>query len=221
MRQYTKSLGELGADQVEVLIVATPVEPGERVGGMRLNSAMKGQVIEKALKHAFTPRSETLVKEEQALSRLFWLDKFGTAKLKMARALGAPFAQECFDRYSGKTAPEGIPVQFNVGGQTVCLKCQLPLNANGALGSKQVVIKDAALIARCRAWQDATTTLTNEYNEVQATLSGMLSNINSYTSLEKNWPQGKPFYKHLPKAFPYRHQVPAVLIDKLNTALGV
>lgn len=45
--------------------------------------------------------------------------------------------------------------------------------------------------------------------------------IGTFSSLEKNWPEGKPFYKHLPKAFPFRHQVPAVLVAELNKSLGI
>lgn len=190
----------------------------ERKGGMRLNSTMKNEIINKALSHAFDKRFAVLLKEEQALSKAFWLQKFGKAKLAHAIALGKPFALVCQNIYGNKE-PNGVSVRFNVGGHALMLRCLLPVTARSTL--EDVVITDEALIARCRLWQDAILALSNEQQKVTGTLTGMLQGISTYASLEKNWPQGKAFYKHLPVAYPFRHQVPAVLVDELNTALGI
>lgn len=209
-------------EQIEATIMVTPVE---RQGGMRLNSVMKAQVIQKALEHAFKAREDALIKEQHALSRLFWLDRFGKAKLAHAKALGPPFTTDgTKDRY-GNEAPNGILTRWNVGGQTVDLLCLMPLNINCGLedGNRNSFcrIMDEKLVERCRIYQDAIVAFQAERQKVDGTLTGMLSNISTYNSLEKNWPQGNKFYKHLPKAFPFRHQVPAVLINELNAALGV
>lgn len=204
----------------EMIEATIMVKPSERQGGMRLNNAMKLQVLDKALAHAFNKRTAALLKEEHILARLFWLNKFGPAKLKAALFLGEPFAVVCKDRYNNP-APDGLATTWNVGGHHVGLRTLLPIPMHGTLDSVRCVIKDEALVARCREWQDNKAALEKERERVRSTLSGMLGNIASYTTLEKNWPQGKPFYKHLPTAFPYRHQVPAVLIDQLNADLGI
>lgn len=205
-------------EKIEAVIMVTPVE---RQGGMRLNNVMKAQVIEKALKHAFEKRQALLLKEEQALTRAFWLHTFGPAKLKAATLLGFPFVHICTDRYDTKV-PDGVPMVYNVSGHSLTMRCQLPVPTSFNFDKYgRMTIKDEALVARCRVWQDNADKCAKEREQISATLSGMLQNISTYTSLEKNWPQGKKFYQHLPTAFPFRHQVPAVLVDQLNAALGI
>lgn len=194
----------------------------ERKGGMRLNTEMKEQVVKKALSHAFDKRQATALKEEHALSRLFWLKAFGSRALAAAKVLGEPFVFVCKDNYN-KARPEGVSVTWNVGGQHVALRSTMPLPTILTHGhrDKNLVIKDELLVNRCRNWQNDSEMLRTEYQKVQGTLIGMLQNISTYKSLETNWPEGKPFYKHLPAAFPHRHQVPAVLVNELNKALGL
>lgn len=202
----------------------------DRTGGMRLNSGMKAQVVEKALAHAFGKREAAQLKEEHAIARACFITAFGIKAVAHLKALGEPFAYVNRDSY-GQAIPEGTPVQWWVGGQQVILRTfDIPIPRHfgrnqGDHGKKNpfslTMEKHLNLVQRCRDWQDAGVKLKEEKNKVTTTLNTMLQGISTYKSLEKNWPEGKPFYKHLPKDFPFRHQVPATLVSELNKALGV
>lgn len=211
----------------QVYMLARPLSADEtneivdRKGGMRLNNAMKSSIVKKAMAHAFDKRYAAILKEDQALCKTFWLHKFGAAKLKHALALDEPFVYICKDAYD-HALPHGILLGWNVGGQHVQLHCQLPIPRSiGSASGKFFVIKDEKLIARCREWQEDAQELEKERTKVQTTLDAMLQNIGTYTSLQKNWAEGSRFYRHLPKEFPYRHQVPATLVSELNKSLGI
>ena len=207
-------------DELEpVIIMAKPVDPVERKGGMRLNLMMKQEIVEKAMKAAFEKREKDLLKEEQALAKACWMKNFGPAKLKHARALGEPFARENRDNY-GAHQPDGVRISWAIGGHYVPLRTQMPIPTHPGQ-DKHWRINDEKLIERCRAWQSASEDLKKEKEKIYGTLTGMLQHITTYPSLEKNWPAGKKFYEHLPKKYPFRHQGPAVLIDELNAALGI
>lgn len=216
---------ENDGDLEQVIVMAKVLDPVERKGGMRLNSQMKEEVIAKAMAHGFDKKKADLQKEGAAICRAFFLKNFGAAVLKHAVAIkGTPFVLLDHDRYGRKFGTKDAQTPFmrwNVGGQTVDLpSIGLPQEVH-SYDKKSFVIKDEALIERCRAYQDASEKLREKSNQTIATLQGMLSRITTYPSLEKNWPQGSKFYKHLPEAYPFRHQVPAVQIEQLNDALGL
>lgn len=202
----------------------------DRTGGMRLNNVMKGQVVEKALAHAFDKREAALLKEEHAIAKACFITAFGTKAIAHLKGLGEPFAYVNKDGY-GLPAPTGTPVQWWVGGQQFNLRVfDIPIprhlgRSTGDHGKKNpfsiTMEKHPNLVQRCRDWQDEGLKLTREKTKVATTLNAMLQGISTYKSLEKNWPEGRPFYKHLPKDFPFRHQVPATLVSELNKALGV
>lgn len=203
-----------------VIVQARVIDPKERQGGMRLNSEMKGEVIEKALAHAFDKRQEALLTREHAISKRAWLSIFGPAKLKHALALGEPWVRVDKDRYDQKTK-DGVHVQFTFGFKALSMRTHLPIPRHGFSDSKDTRVKDESVVADAVAWAEDVATLTAEAQKVSTTLTAMLARITTYPSLEKNWPAGKPFYKHLPKKYPFRHQVPAVLVSELNAALGI
>lgn len=203
----------------------------ERTGGMRLNSAMKDQVIKKAIAHAFDKREAVLLKEEHAIAKALFVHAFGARAISLVKQLGEPFVYANMDGY-GNEKNTGTTTTWYVGGQHVnvrLLDIPVPQRFGERLrrdhGKKNPfsvsMEKNATLVERCRAWQDACVTLMKEMEKVKTTLGTMLQSISTYKSLEKNWPEGKPFYKHLPKEFPFRHQVPANLVSELNKALGV
>lgn len=213
-------------DLEQVIVMARIVDPVDRKGGMRLNAAMKAEVVEKAMKHGFDKRKEALLKEELQLSRLFYLEAFGLAVLKHARALAdTPFVYIGRDRYGRKlNKTDQNIVRWNIGGQTVDAHVDnnYPIPPNSDT-TKFVIRQDKspALVERCRAWQADVEKFNKEYQQTSATLKGMLERITTFPSLEKNWAAGQRFYKHLPTAYPFRHQVPAVMIDQLNASLGL
>lgn len=204
-----------------VIVQARVIDPKERQGGMRLNGEMKNEVIQKALDHAFAKRKKDLHTRGCAISRAAWLSIYGPAKLKHALALGEPFTWVDKDRYHKKNV-DGVSINWTFGFKTIALPTHMPLPAHGYFNdSKDTRVKDEGLIADATAWQDDVTALQAEEQKVMATLNAMLARITTYPSLEKNWPAGSPFYKHLPKKYPFRHQVPAVLVSELNAALGI
>lgn len=220
MRSNFEDTGELE----QVIVMAHVVDPIDRKGGMRLNMAMKTEVIDKAMAHGFDKRKAALAKEEVALSRLFYNKAFGAAAIKHAVAIAhTPFVNVGRDHYGKVDKGARYTTRWNVGGQIVeiVVTNDQPRDAFGGYWKQPFTITDRALIERCREYQAAMEQYQIDHNKTGATLHGMLSRITTYPSLEKNWPAGKPFYKHLPTAYPFRHQVPAVMIDELNAALGV
>lgn len=212
--------GEVGEIQ-NVIVQARVIEPSERQGGMRLNAAMKQEVIDAAMKHGYDERRKALIKRENALARLAWIACFGEAAIKHARALGPAFVLEGVDRY-GQQLPEGVPVTYTFNGYSFNLRTLLPIPVHGGFSDhKYLRIKDAKLEAAVRELYDVMQTFEAERVKTLNTLSAMLQRITTYPSLEKNWPAGVKFYKHLPKKYPFRHQVPAVMVDQLNAALGI
>lgn len=211
----------------KVMLIARPLTQDEtnefidRKGGMRLNSAMKGEIITKAMAHAFDKRIAAMLKEEQTLGRAFFMKAFGPDKLRHALALGQPFVSVNEDFY-GKPLPDGVSQHWRAGGQTVAIRMKdLPLPNGGCRDTKKFTVTDEKLVARCRAWQGDTETFHADHQKAYSTLQAMLASINTFKSLQTTWPEGKPFYKHLPKAYPHRHQVPATLVSDLNKALGI
>lgn len=203
----------------------------DRTGGMRLNNTMKDQVIKKALAHAFDKREADLLHEEHALAKACFVHAFGSQAIQMLKKLGEPFAYANVNGY-GNVEPEGTVTPWFISGQHVQLRLvDIPVPRrfgerfaydHGKKNPFSITMdKNAKLVERVREWQDAVVKLTEERNKVKSTLGAMLQGISTYKSLEKNWPEGKPFYKHLPKEFPFRHQVPATLVSELNKALGI
>lgn len=208
----------------EVMVLAKVIDPAERQGGMRLNMGMKQEVMLKALSHGFDKRNAALIKEENAVAKVCWLKCFGKAALAHATALGLPWVTDASkeDRY-GRVQKAGIAVNFSINGQYHTLRTLMPIPSGGFTHSdKSLRIKDAPEIAeRVAALAADRKAFDEDYNKTKSTLEAMLQRISTFPSLEKNWPAGKQFYAHLPTKYPFRHQVPAVLIDELNAALGI
>lgn len=213
------------AELEQVIVMAKVVDPIERKGGMRLNASMKNEVLEKAMTHGFDKRKAALLKEELQLSKLFYLKAFGAAAIKHAQAIEhTPFVNVNRDHYGKKLAKDAtVSSRWNVGGQTVdvAINPEHPRDAFSGYWKQPYTIKDETLVERCRTWQADKEKYKADYAKTAATLTGMLGRITTYPSLEKNWPAGVKFYQHLPKAYPFRHQVPAILIDELNASLGL
>jgi hypothetical protein len=207
-------------------MISRPAEPDElevidRKGGMRLNTAMRSSILKKAIAHAFDKRFAEMKREGQRLGHAAMVSIFGSAKLAMARRLGPPFAVSCEDHY-GRPAPEGRQVAFRVAGRVHTLLVQDPMPRHlGNEDAKFFTVKDGKLQERISAFADASQALAAERSKTETTLTAMLAGVQSFKSLQRSWPEGERFYKHLPKEFPFRHQVPATLVADLNKALGI
>lgn len=183
---------------------------------MRLNAAMKQQVKAKALDHTFKKRLAAHHTEGRAIGDAMWAHLYGEHKRALAK-VPVKFL----------SVTEAVPstrfnATFTVAGQRVALNVT-PGTPNpfrhydAVMGS----ITDTVLVDRCRAWQGAADDLNSSYTRATETLSAMLKNIQTYGQLEKEWPEGKKFYRSLPADFPYQHQVPALRVKELNEMLGL
>ena len=206
----------------EVIILARPVDPAERQGGMRLNVGMKQEIVDNAIEHAFGKKQKALDAEQLALGTAAYRKCISPARIKAAALLGEPWVHLGTDYYGKKV--ETYLIQFCFGGQYHNLKIPstLPLPKHLSHDERKLFrVNDQDLVERNRTYLANQEKLNEASTKVRATLEAMLQRITTSPSLEKNWPAGLPFYKHLPKKYPFRHQVPAVLIDELNAALGI
>jgi hypothetical protein len=205
-------------------MISRPASPEEkevieRKGGLRLNVAMKKSVVDKAMFHAFGKRDADNQKLSQSLGHAAMVDCFGHARLKAAKTAGEPFVYICTDLYGNKQ-PQGNLTNFRVGYKTIPLLVQDPLPVR-LHDMKWFTVKAPDLQAKIQAFADDLEALNVERRKTQTTLESMLQNLQAYSSLERTWPEGKKFYKHLPVDYPFRHQVPATLVADLNKSLGI
>lgn len=185
---------------------------------MRLNAAMKSQVLDKAMAHRFKKQEADVNKEAQAIGMALWGSLFGQYKRLLVKVpkefLSYPRMSRAGDKFGG--------VNFTIGGQyhIYPLPLDLPIPNSGER-TVRLTIKDNALIERHRAYLAAAEQLKSDKQKVSGTLSAMLVNIQTFRRLETDWPEGKPFYHSLPADFPFNHQVPAVQVKELNALLGL
>lgn len=209
-----------------VIMISRPARPDEveaieRKGGIRLNQTMRQSILKKAYEHAFSRREKALTALSQELGHLAMVESFGAATLKTAAKLGAPWVTICRNAY-GEPSPDGTQINFRVGYQTHALLVKDPLPTGmRQTDAKYFTVKDERLKQRIADYEDERKKLLEEQAKTTATLNAMLGNIQTLASLERTWPEGKPFYKHIPTEFPFRHQVPATLVADLNKALGI
>lgn len=185
---------------------------------MRLNSAMRAQIINKAIAAKFDPIEAKLKKEELAIGHAFWTHLFGRAKEHIAK-LPRNWVYQVPSEVKGVgvecafTLLKGFNVRLLVP-ETDLLPAHIGWHVLG-------VIKDEALCARWEAFSDAEKQLEKDREEASATLKALLASVGTYSSLEREWPAGKKFYASLPGDFPGMTGLPMVQVKKLNAMLGI
>lgn len=184
---------------------------------MRLNAAMKQQVVQKAMDHKFKKRVADNKAECLALGTALWDHLYGHAKRAMAKVPPEFFHKT--ERVGPHYNPNYFNAQFTVAAQRVALNLQPGTPIPYSKG--MIVNDDQKLIDRCRAWQGDCEDLKAEQEKVSGTLTAMLQSMQTYARLEADWPEGKRFYQSLPVDFPFNHQVPAVQVKELNALLGL
>lgn len=210
------------------IMIAREASPEEREvidrkGGLRLNNDMRAEVVRRAIEHAFGKREKDLTERNNKLAHFAMIESFGAATLKLAGKLGKPWVNVCEDNWGAKS-PNGVPTNFRVGpfGKTIALlvKDPVPIGARHDI-SKYFKVGDPNLVKEIEQLMDDYEALKAEKTKAISTLNALLGSFAAYSTLEKGWPEGKPFYKHIPKDYPFRHQVPAVLVSDLNKTLGI
>lgn len=202
----------------------------ERKGGMRLTNIMKESILCKVYDFKFKKSGDALDKLELRLSHRAMVQLFGRNTLAMLSTIGPPFAYFGHNEDGTKLNEEalaawkGNKVTFRVGslGYSIALYVKDPMPPHlGYHGNKFFTIKDGDLADEIVAWQAACTEWATEKRTMQLKVNAVLNSVTTFNSLQKTWPDGERFYKHLPVDFPFRNQVPAVKVDELNTALGL
>ena len=190
---------------------------------MRLNANMRAQVVKKALDHTFKKKLDDNNKEALALGNACWMEVWGDVQKHINKLPKPWFEQEPLKMEHTVISEYGMRynITFNVGGQRVPFFCDKRLPSNHIYNNSTVVIRDQALVDRARKWQSDTENLKKAYATAKQTLEAMLKAQPTYERLEKDWPEGRPFYKSLPVDYPYQHQVPAVQVSALNHLLGL
>lgn len=179
---------------------------------MRLNAAMKIQVIKKAMDHRFKKRIKDHDDERKALGLALWDSIYGTHKRTIAK-----LPKDLFTYPTPYHDEKEAPVSFTIGGQYH----PYPLSPTLPISTLRMQITDRALIDRHRACLAEAEALRSDTEKVKTTLTAMLQNMQTFARLEQDWPEGKPFYHSLPVDFPFNHNVPAVQVKELNTLLGL
>ena len=221
----------------KVYIIAQTAESGieaqekvERKGGMRLTNIMRESIIGKVYDFKFKKSGEKLDAQELRLSHRAMVQCFGKTALDQLTKIGPPYAYVGHNSDGTKMndkqleAWKGEKVVFRVGtlGYQIALYAKDPLPQNHSYCRNQhYTVKDGALSDEIVAWQQACEQWSKEKREMAAKVNAVLNSVTTYNSLEKTWPDGSRFYKHLPIDFPFRNQVPAVRVEELNTALGL
>lgn len=223
--------------QPKVYIVAQTAESAmasqekiERKGGMRLTNVMKASIVEKVFDFKFKRAGEKLDAQELRLSHRAMVAIVGNTALDQLAKIGPPYAFAAHDRDGNKLTAanlaewKGTKLTFRVGslGYQIGLYVKDPLPQNADYNRNAFyTIKPGALADEIVAWQEACTEWSKQKNIMQTKVNAVLNSVTTYNSLEKTWPDGKRFYKHLPIDFPFRNQVPAVRVEELNSALGL
>lgn len=201
----------------------------ERKGGIRLTIAMKESVLAKIYEHKFKKSGDTLDAKELRLSHKAMVGSFGEANLELLRKIGAPFAYTaCEDNGNPLTGEalegwRGRNVTWRVGalGHQYTLRVKDPLPLIRWQGSAHFTVKPGKLADDIVQWYEDCQTWIAEKRTMQLKVNAVLNSVTTFTSLQKTWPAGEKFWKHIPIDFPFRNQVPAVKVDELNEALGL
>lgn len=201
----------------------------ERKGGIRLTGAMRESIMTKAVDSKFKKSGEALDKLEAKLAHRAMVAAFGKTALEQLAKIGAPYAYiDCDNGEPNQTDPNvpsrGNQVKWRVGelGYSILLHVLDPLPLAYEYGaSKHFVVKQGELAAAIMKWNEDVAAWKTERSRLSNKLYGMLNSVTTYNSLMKTWPQGKKFWEHIPTDFPFRNQVPAIMVEALNEELGL
>lgn len=204
----------------------------ERKGGIRLTTAMKESVLSKIYDHKFKKAGDALDAKELRYSHKAMVAAFGEANLELLRKIGPPFAYTAHDLYgsalTGESLAEwrGTKISWRVGAlghrYALYVKDPLPMTvSHSRWGDKRFTVKAGKLADDIVQWHEDCQTWIKEKGEMQLKVNAVLNSVTTFASLQKTWPAGEKFWKHIPIDFPFRNQVPAVKVDELNDALGL
>lgn len=203
----------------------------ERKGGIRMTVGMRESILGKVYDFKFKKSGDALNKLELKLSHRAMVASFGKASLEALAKIGPPYAVTAHDDHGDGLSGEdlenwrGRKINWRVGslGYQIGMYVKDPLpmgNAHHYL-SKFFTVKPGALADEIVAWQEERQKWIKEKREMQLKVNAVLNSVTTFNSLQKTWPDGERFWKHIPIDFPFRNQVPAVKVDELNDALGL
>lgn len=205
----------------------------ERKGGMRLTNDMRDSIMSKVYDFKFKKDGEALDKRELRLSHRAMVAVFGKTALEQLEKIGMPYAiNGPTDDYGEPdtnaekiAAWKGVKIGWRVGAlgyqYSMRVKDPLPPNRDRSAYRSKFVVKAGALADEIVAWHEACEAWLKAKREMEHKVLAVLNSVTTFNSLQRTWPDGERFWKHLPIDFPFRNQVPAVRVEELNEALGL
>lgn len=202
----------------------------ERKGGIRLTNVMRESIIGKVYDFKFKKSGDALDKLELRLSHKAMVAAFGKTALEQLAKIGPPYAFTLHDGDGDALSSEallewrGHKLGWRVGALgyqiQMHVKDPVPANVHYSRG-RFFVVKPGPLADEIVSWQEACVEWSKQKREMALKVNAVLNSVTTFTSLEKTWPDGARFFRHIPIDFPFRNQVPAVKVDELNDALGL
>lgn len=216
----------------DVDVALSAQEKIERKGGIRLTAAMRDSIVEKVWEFKFKKSGEKLDAQEVRLAHKAMVAVFGKAALEALEKIGPPYAFTAHDKDGTKLVGEalekwkGTKITWRLGnGYQIGMYVRDPLppfvTHYGHNNNKYFVVKPGALTDEITAWYEACQDWLKQKRETQLKVNAVLNSVTTFNSLQKTWPAGERFWKHIPVDFPFRNQVPAIKVDELNEALGL
>ncbi len=201
----------------------------DRRGGMRLTHAMRASVMEKVYDFKFKKSGDKLDAQELRLSHKAMVACFGKTALETLAKVGPPYAYTAHSHEDGSKLVEaelaewrGSKIQWRLAnGYQVGMYVKDPLPRQGYQINHHFIVKSESLTNEVMAWRDACDEWLKAKREMELKVNAVLNSVTTFNSLQKTWPAGEQFWKHLPIDFPFRNQVPAVKVEELNAALGL
>lgn len=181
----------------------------------RLTQSDRKEVVNKAVEAAFPGKSKDWEKHESDLVKQCYDSVYPKSERRRAKNLGTKWINEKTGFYV--ITPRGYQMWMAYGKSS----CSLDGEAKKFLFAKsdRLVIRDEMIIDAVTAFFEGKKAYKDATEAFKAKLNGLLSNVNTLDKLQKAWPEGKKFYKHLYAAAGYKGGLPAIRFDEINILL--
>lgn len=174
---------------------------------VRLTNDMRSSIKSKAMKHRFGESDAEILQEEYNLAIKLYDIVYDKDVMKIIRQV-----------------PEGWLVQrsnfvFNAGGYRVDLKTEKSQPVKNEYWVTHNIV-GLDLIEEVKKFSERREDYKDVKKSSESKLDAILNSVTTVGSLEKIWPEGKPFYKNLNVEYK-SCGVPAIKIEELNSTFNL
>jgi hypothetical protein len=176
---------------------------------MRMTNDHRNTIVKRALAKAFEKREAAQVKEEAALAAKAYNSIYPADLRKKVAAVPVEWFRTC------------QCMSFTINGQYHRLDAgkEMPTPYDSGCHNNGNLIGEIA--EEVQAFDQSKEDLRKERLTAESKLTGMLSNISTFSKLETLWPEGKEFYADLDEDAKVKGGLPAIRFDDMNTILGI